>query len=163
MDTDPVPYALGPEDGEAVWFFGGLVTFKATSEQTGGRFVLLEQLARGGTTSTWHAQPGYEESFYLLEGEMTFWVEGEEPLRASAGSFVHVPEGVAHALRVDSDTARFLNLASSAQHEGFIREAGEPAEGRELPPEGPPDLQKVGAAARRHGVEILGPPPGDDA
>ena len=34
MTTNPTPYALGPEDGEALWFFGMLVTMKATAEQT---------------------------------------------------------------------------------------------------------------------------------
>jgi hypothetical protein len=36
MNTDLIPYALGSEDGEALWFFGTLATFKATAEQTGG-------------------------------------------------------------------------------------------------------------------------------
>ena len=41
-----------------------------------------------------------------------------------------------------------------------MRAVGEPAQGRVLPPDGPPDLEKVGAAAQQYGVEILGPPPG---
>ncbi len=35
MNTNPTPYALGSEDGEAFWFFGMLATMKATAEQTG--------------------------------------------------------------------------------------------------------------------------------
>jgi hypothetical protein len=42
MDTNLTPYALGSEDGEALWFFGTLAIFKATAEQTGGRFSLVE-------------------------------------------------------------------------------------------------------------------------
>ena len=42
MDTNLTPYALGSEDGEARWFFGTLAIFKATAEQTGGRFALVE-------------------------------------------------------------------------------------------------------------------------
>ena len=41
----------------------------------------------------------------------------------------------------------------------FFRAAGEPAPERVLPPDAPPDMAKVGAAAERFGVEILGPPP----
>lgn len=48
MDTNRTPYALGPEDGEALWFFGMLVTMKATVEQTGGEFLLIEELAPKG-------------------------------------------------------------------------------------------------------------------
>ena len=41
MNTNPTPYTLGSEHGEVLWFFGMLVTMKATSEQTGGEFILL--------------------------------------------------------------------------------------------------------------------------
>jgi len=162
MDTNPTPYALGSEDGEDLWFFGSLATFKATAEQTGGRFMLLEQLAPGGMATPLHVQPDDDESFYVMEGELTFYLEDGEPIPASAGSFVHIPKGVAHAFQVDSETARILNL-STPQHEYFYRAAGEPAQGRGLPPEGPPDMEKVGAAAQEYGVQILGPPPGADA
>ncbi len=67
-----------------------------------------------------------------------------------------------HAFQVDSETARFLDLTTH-QHELFIRAAADPAQGRVLPPEGPPDMERVEAAAREYGVEILGPPPGTRA
>ncbi len=35
VHTNPTAYALGSEDGEALWFFGTLAIFKATAEQTG--------------------------------------------------------------------------------------------------------------------------------
>lgn len=153
------PYALGAHDGEAMWFFGTLATFRATAEQTGGRFALVEQLAPKGMATPLHVHPEDDESFYVLEGELTFYLEGGEPVAASAGSFVHVPAGARHAFRVDSETARFLDL-TTPQHERFMRAAGEPARKRALPPEGPPDMEKVAAAAEEYGVEILGPPPG---
>jgi quercetin dioxygenase-like cupin family protein len=93
MNTDLIPYALGSEDGEALWFFGTLATFKATAEQTGGRFALVEQLASGGLATPLHVQPEDDESFYILEGELTFYLEEGLPILASAGSFVHVPRG----------------------------------------------------------------------
>ncbi len=91
---------------------------------------------------------------------MTFYLEDGQPIPASAGSFVHIPKGyVPHAFQVDSETARFLVL-TKPPHEGFIRAAAEPAQARTLPPAGPPDMEKVGAAAQKYGLEILGPPPG---
>ena len=161
MDANLTPYALGSEDGEALWFFGMLVTVKASAEQTGGQFILVEQLAPRGTATPLHAHPEDDESFWILEGEMTFYLEDGQPMPASAGSFVHIPKGyVPHAFQVDSETARFLIL-STPQHEAFIRAGAEPAQGRTLPPAAPPDMDKVMAAANAYGVEILGPPPGD--
>ncbi len=160
MDTNRAPYALGAEDGEALWFFGMLVTMKATSEQTGGEFLLIEELAPRGTATPLHVHPTDDESFYILEGEMTFYLEDGQPIPASAGSFVHIPKGyVPHAFQVDSETARFLVLTRPA-HERFIRAAAEPAPSRTLPPpEAPVDMDKVIAAAQANGFEILGPPP----
>ncbi len=162
MDTNPIGYALGSEDGEALWFFGTLATFKATAEQTGGEYALIEQVAPRGVATPFHVQADDHESFYVLEGELTFYLEDGEPIPASAGSFVHIPKGTPHAFQVDSETARFLDL-TTPQHEHFMRAAGEPAQGRELPPAGPPDtetVEKVNATAQQYGVEILGPPPG---
>ncbi len=126
MDPNRPPYTLSSEDGEALWFFGTLVTFKATAEQTGGQYALVEQEAPRGVATPLHVQPEDHESFYVLEGELTFYLEDGQPIPASAGSFVHVPAGVVHAFRVDSETARILNL-TTAQHERFFRAAGDPA------------------------------------
>jgi quercetin dioxygenase-like cupin family protein len=162
MSTDPAPYALGSEEGEALWFFGGLVTVKASAEQNGGGFALTEQLFPGGMATPLHSQPEDDESFYVLEGEVTFYLEDGQPIPASAGAFVHVPAGVAHAFRVDSETARVLNV-TTAQHERFFRATGDPAHSRTLPPPAPPDMERIMAAAQEYGVQILGPPPGTQA
>jgi len=86
MDTDPTPYALGPEQGEALWFFGTLATFKATAEQTGGQYSLVEQVAPRGVATPLHVQPEDHESFYVLEGELTFYLEDGRPIPAPTGS-----------------------------------------------------------------------------
>ena len=106
-----------------------------------------------------HSQPDDDETFYVLEGDLTFYLEDGQPLSAWPGSLVHVPAGTAHAYQVDSETARLLNV-TTPRHERFFRAAGEPAQARTLPPQAPPDMDKVMAAANEHGVEILGPPPG---
>jgi quercetin dioxygenase-like cupin family protein len=159
MTTNPTPYTLGPEDGEAFWGFGALWTLKASAEQTGGRFSLIEEVAPGGEGTPLHAHPEDDETFYVLEGELTFYLDDSQPISASAGSFVHIPGGNVHAFQVDSETARYLIL-TTAQHEGFYRAISEPAQSRTLPPQEPPDMEKIEAAARDYKVEILGPPPG---
>ena len=160
VHTNPTAYALGSEDGEALWFFGTLAIFKATAEQTGGRFSLVEQLAPRGMATPLHVHRQDDESFYVIEGELTVYLEdSDHPIPASAGAFVHIPGGVVHAFQVESETARWLDL-TTPQHERFMRAAGEPAQERVLPPEGLIDMEKVGAAQQQHGIEILGPPPG---
>ena len=162
MNTNPTPYILGSEEGEVLWFSGVPVTIKATAEQTGGEFFLMEEFASRGTATPLHVHPQDDESFYILEGELTFYLEDGQPIPASAGSFVHIPGGVVHAFQVDSETARYL-ITTTPQHERFYRAISEPAQSRTLPPEEPPDMEKIEAAAQEYKVEILGPPPGAQA
>ena len=48
--------ALGPDDGETVWFLASRMTLKATAESTGGQYGLIEaEMPRGSprpSTST---------------------------------------------------------------------------------------------------------------
>jgi quercetin dioxygenase-like cupin family protein len=163
MATDPTPYALGPEEGEALWGVdGALTTIKASAEQTGGRFSFIEEIGQLSEGTPLHRHREDDETFYVLEGEMTFYLGDSHPIPASAGSFVHIPGGAAHAFRVDSETARYL-LITTAQHESFYRAISDPAQTRTLPPEAPLDMERVEAAAREYNVEILGPPPGTPA
>src|SRR4051794_2876086 len=57
-----------------------------------------------------HTHDDETDSFYVLEGELDFFVEGEW-FRAGPGSFVAAPRGVEHAFaKRDEGTARFLNV-----------------------------------------------------
>ena len=64
----------------------------------------------GGSSPPAHVHARHAESFYVLEGELTFTVAGRE-LRAEAGTWAQVPAGVAHTFAVTGDRpARFLDL-----------------------------------------------------
>ena len=155
------PIALDPNEGEALWFNNDLLTFKATGAQTAGAYLLLEELARRGKATPLHTHPVEAETFYVLEGEVLMHLDGEERTVA-AGGFVWVPPGLPHAYLVTSESARTLLLITpgTGAMERFFRDAGEPAADRVLPPRGPLDIERIGAAAARTGaVTILGPPP----
>jgi quercetin dioxygenase-like cupin family protein len=162
MNNATRTFALGRDEGEAWWWTGELATIKATGEQTDGRYALVEVLAPEGVPIPLHVHHKEDETFYLLEGEMTFYV-GDETLKAGPGSFVFGPRDVPHTYTVDSGPARLLFLFTPAGFKGFVKEAGEPA--RELtlpPPTAPPDeatMEEFMAIACRYGAEILGPPP----
>ncbi len=85
-------FALDPGEGEALWWMGGLATVKATAEQTGGRYTLVEVLVPEFPMeeSLLHVHHFEDEGFYILEGEMTFYV-GEQTIKARPGSFLFGP------------------------------------------------------------------------
>lgn len=153
------PIALGPGEGEALWGFGVLATLKASSETTDGRVAVIEHLAPRGAGSPLHVHRREDEWFYVIEGEVTFWVGGRT-VDAQPGAFVYGPRDVSHTFIVASEQARFLLVAEPAGFDAFFRAASVPAERLEIPatPTEPPDIAGLTALAATYGIEILGPP-----
>jgi quercetin dioxygenase-like cupin family protein len=154
-----VPIVAGPGEGEALWFLGILATVKSSAATTGGAVAVIEHLAPRGTGSPLHVHSREDEWFYVIEGELTLWVDGET-IQAPAGSFVFGPKGIPHTFIVSSDEARFLLVTEPAGFEQFMRIVGEPAPRLEIPPPAtePPDVAALTAAAAEFGIEITGPP-----
>ena len=69
---------------------------KASARDTGGTLSAYEFVRAPATASPpLHLHRGWDEAFYVLEGEMTFLIDGRTSA-APAGSFVFVPRGVLH-------------------------------------------------------------------
>ena len=154
-----VPIVAGPGEGEAYWFLGNLVTIKSTAESTGGRVAVIEHLSPQGSGSPLHVHSREDEWFFVLDGELTFWVDGRTSV-APAGTFVFGPKGIPHTFVVSSERARFLLVAEPAGFERFVRTVGEPAPRLEIPPapSEPPDFDALAAAAAQFDLKIIGPP-----
>jgi mannose-6-phosphate isomerase-like protein (cupin superfamily) len=68
-----------------------------------------------------HVHDGEDDAFYIIEGEMTFELAGDE-VAAPPGTFVLVPPGVEHGFRNDGDRpVRMFNIHAPA---GFDRRIG---------------------------------------
>jgi mannose-6-phosphate isomerase-like protein (cupin superfamily) len=154
------PIALQPDEGEALWFLGCLVTIKASAATTSGTVAVLGHLAVRGLGSPLHVHRNEDEWFYVTEGELTFWI-GDDRITAPAGSFVYGPRGIPHAFAVSSAEARFILVTQPGGFESFVRALAVPADTRTLPPASvvPPAMEVMLATAAEHGIEILGPPP----
>ena len=127
----------------------------------GGQFGLLEIVVPPGLGSPWHVHPEEDEWFYVLDGNLTFYV-GDTRLDLATGGFAFGPKGVPHSFTgAGSTPTRALVGFSPMQFEGFMREVGQPAPARLLPPHHdgpPPDLARLVPIAKRNGFIILGPP-----
>ena len=154
-----VPIVRVAGQGERLWFYGGgLHIWKATSSETGGAFLLFEDVMSRGKTTPLHTHPEVDETLYVLEGEILLHIDGEEQ-PVEAGGVALAPRGVPHAFLVTSATARILFLETPGSSEGFYRGASEPATS-DLEISAPVDFARVRASAERNGgIEILGPPP----
>lgn len=154
-----VPIVRVEGEGEKLWFYGGGVhTWLATSSETGGVFLLFDDVMTRGKTTPLHSHPEVDETFYMLEGEILLNVDGREH-KVGSGSVAMVPRGVPHAFLVTSETARILFLETPGSSEAFYRGASEPLTPA-LEAAAPVDFDRVRASAVRNGgIEIIGPPP----
>jgi quercetin dioxygenase-like cupin family protein len=152
---------IPPCEGRSLWVLGELVTFKTNSEQTGGAYSLFEVTTQPGLEPPPHVQHREDESFYVLEGEYEFLVEGRT-IRVGAGSLLYVPKGTLHAHKnVAKTTGRMLvSQTPGGLHECFFEEVGEPTmDGSEpLVSESPQDMKRIIAIAVKYGIEIPPPP-----
>ena len=145
-------------EGEQMWFAGGgTFTWKATAEETGGAFLLLEDRMERGKVTPYHLHPDEDEAIYVLDGELLVNVEGTEH-RVGPGGFFFMPRGLPHAFMVTSESAHVLGFQTPGTGERFYRDAGEPA--TEANASKPADFGLLRAVAERSpSIEILGPPP----
>jgi quercetin dioxygenase-like cupin family protein len=153
-------YARRANQESSVWYLGCLFTVLADSEETGGQFGLIESLSPKGTEPPRHIHSREDETFYVLEGEITFYI-GDQTYKAAPGMVVSAPRGVPHSYTFETGVIRMLVLVAPGGFEEFFRPAqfSKPAQAPEIPPpEGPPDVQAIVAALEHHGVEVVGPP-----
>lgn len=154
-----VPIVRQAGEGEQMWFAGGGVfTWKATGEETGGAFILMEDRMERGKTTPLHVHPKHDEAIYMLEGEILVDVEGEQHSVGKGGLFF-APRGVPHAFMVTSEEAHVLALQTPGTGEAFYRDAGETVTSAEDASR-PPDWARLREVAERsETIELLGPPP----
>jgi len=98
-----------------------------------------------------------DELFYVLGGALQVTC-GDRTWEAGAGALVFLPKGRPHQFVVwEGQPARLLQITAPAQFERFVAEVGVPATRPGLPDPELPDLERLVAAAARHGIDILPP------
>jgi quercetin dioxygenase-like cupin family protein len=125
-------YSLKAGGGREVEFFRAKMWIKASSEQTGGAFSLVEAIDPMETPL--HVHEREDEAFYILGGEHEFQC-GDETFRVGPGDFVFLPRGIPHAHRRlgDPSLSRMLIMVSPPGFEHFFVDLSEAQEaGREL-------------------------------
>src|SRR5215467_11295926 len=104
-ETATNAYRLGSDEGLAdVWWKSGRITIKAGPEETGNAFSQLVADEPRGSATPVHIHHNEDETFYILDGEVTMFVEGER-IDLEAGDYAFVARGVTHAYLVRSERA----------------------------------------------------------
>jgi steroid delta-isomerase-like uncharacterized protein len=143
--------------GDAAFQFLGVPTqVRAKAETTNGGFGLVESWEMPpGFASPYHTHHREDESFYILEGEFAFVIDGKWQ-RVGPGAFLFGPREVPHGFKVVGDKpARMLLQATPGGFEQFVIDLGQPMGA----PIVLPDMSTMGETAARYGIDVLGPLP----
>ena len=98
-----------------------------------------------------HVHRGFEEVWYILEGEVTFTTESKQ-IQAGAGTYLRVPRGVPHTFRVTGlRPARWIGIFSPGKYVGLVEELG-----KLIPPVGPPNRAALRRLFAKYDSELLG-------
>jgi quercetin dioxygenase-like cupin family protein len=144
---------------QPLWFLGTSVRILATCDEGDGVSV-IESRAAEGDSPPLHVHGTECEHFHVLEGRLRLQV-GQDALELEAGEAAVAPRGIPHTYRVESGVARWLVTTAKGDFERFVRELARPAERDGLPPQEAPtpeQVERLGAVAAGHGIELVGPP-----
>ena len=122
-----------PTIENSVHYMAHTFSFLSTGEDTGGAFSLIHCHFRKGFTAPPHYHKLEDESFYLLEGEIDFYI-GDKKVKAGPGEFIVLPRNTPHHFDLITETAKALMLITPAGFEVFFKEFGQPAQTLDLPP-----------------------------
>jgi quercetin dioxygenase-like cupin family protein len=145
-----------PPRGRTVAVVGDVYRFLATGENTNGQYALWETIVPPCGGPPPHVHSREEEGFYVLDGEITFYI-GDERVVVSAGTFADMPVGTPHSFKNESDRpAKMLISVAPAGLEQMFFECGVPvAEGATTaPPPTQDEIEKLLAIAPNYGIEI---------
>lgn len=143
------------KQAEKIAVAGDVYALLATGEETNGAYALIEARVPVGGGPPPHTQRD-TELFYVLAGEVTFTVEGEDVV-AGPGTHVQVKPGVIHAFKNNTmSDARMLIQTMPAGMEAYFREVGQPVNSMAGDvPITPEHIAKLKSKAPKYGIEIL--------
>jgi quercetin dioxygenase-like cupin family protein len=155
------PITVGPESGESISVGGSTYRILVGGNDTAGAFATIDMLVPPGGGPGPHAHADFEESFYVIEGEIEVRSEFGQYV-AAKGSFITIPKGgVVHGFKNRTEQpAHLLCTVVPAGLETLFKEIGQPvASGQFLPPPvlDAATIKKLQAIAEKHGQRVFPP------
>jgi quercetin dioxygenase-like cupin family protein len=155
--TNSTSAILTNSEGERYDLKFGTAIMKVTSVQTGGTWSMVDFTASPGVQTMLHRHPKTDETFFVLEGDLTMYVDGKLST-LHHGDMAYVPKMTPHAFANLSDQpVRFLGTFTPSGFEKFFALAAEAGKAHAPgTPEYAAAMQKV---HQQVDYEPLGPPP----
>ncbi|HXV42153.1 MAG TPA: hypothetical protein VEC96_03775 [Anaerolineae bacterium] len=109
------PFSLIPNlaEGRPLPFEEMLSSYLVAGTDTEGKLALVEAIQRKGYEPASRIYPENDVTFYIGEGEMTFYVDGAT-IAAPAGTNVFIGRGKEYSFKVKTQTAHTLIIFTPA-------------------------------------------------
>lgn len=147
---------LGPQDHrsrEPLDVLGEPGLVKLAGADTGNAVAIVHLTVPKLSGPPVHRHSREDEWFYLLDGELTWEVDGKR-FAGGAGTSAFAPRGTAHTFQNFRDeAAHVLVMVTPGGLDRFFEEVTALNKGLSQP-----DLARVGALMQSYGMELLGPP-----
>jgi quercetin dioxygenase-like cupin family protein len=123
---------------------GGFFKVLISPEETQGSFALIDMTLPKGVEPPVHLHTREDETFYMLEGEITFKI-GEKVTTIKAGESIFAPRQVPHQFEINTPSARFLTLITPGNFLEYFMQFSFPAaeQVQVMPPQGPPPAEHI--------------------
>jgi mannose-6-phosphate isomerase-like protein (cupin superfamily) len=117
----PSPAVRASEQADTHALLGGMIAVRLRSEDTDGRFGLVEQIIPAGYPGpALHIHPEFDETFHVLAGTLAMRI-GDAPHDAGPGTVAFIPRGTPHTFaNPGSESARMLVLVTPGGFERYF-------------------------------------------
>lgn len=148
-------YSLVPAKGGKNYDWSADHTYvKVGAADTGGQYTLMEDNLKANFQLGLHMHRYHAETFYILEGSIDFYVDGDW-MTTGPGTCLHVPPGVEHAciLSDGCDAGRMLMIYQPSGFDGYLAELGQMTDADFQ------DSAKMEALNEKYDIVNIGPVP----
>lgn len=148
--------AVDANNGERLMIAGGEYRIIISGQQTNGDFAVIEMTVPPGAGPNPHSHADFEESFYVLEGEVTF-KSGAGSYIAKEHSFISIPKGgMVHGFKnLSGGPAKLLCRVTPAGLDEFFREVAAFMQNAKVASLPQAEIKaKLDAMAQKHGQTL---------
>ena len=153
-------YKRSPSLTNSTWYKGILISQMAGSADNDGAFDLVISKIRQGTEPPPHVHSKEDEFFYILSGEIRFYVDGHV-FSVGAGECMFLPRLKPHAFLITTEELHTVVFTSPGGFLDAINKMYAPAERMEVPTDADvatyatADLTEMIELFERHGIRFL--------
>ncbi|AHM62804.1 cupin [Flammeovirgaceae bacterium 311] len=151
------PVLLAPESGDSLDLGIGTAIIKIYGTSTNNAYSQLELIEFPGYSTPLHLHPLSDEVFYIIEGTLTVYINGETQ-ELQKGSILVIPKGTPHAQGnfTDRKVRVLITLSPSGFENFFVERAA-------IVKKHPPGTEEYGMKMMKlgetHDIKVLGPSP----